>query len=411
MSVPMMSPYRAGLVFSAVRLLTSSFSFVYLLQVGLTVAEVSTARFVQLIALVVLEVPSGVLAARIGPRRTLLAVTLTSAIWLGLMSAVTDLPMLVAAELFNAVSLSLFGGAFEVLLRDTHRAENPIANFAKVQALWIAGASVLGALFATLVSREAAWVLAGVLQAFLLAVLWGDSHRARRLSGNQADPWGVPEAQIRGGSRTGAYVNAARTIRRLTAAQLIAFTAPTLVFDVVLQFWQPIATLAGVPAGSNLALSIISLAVLVSMSAGGAAGEMTRQRWLIPTVAAMVPILAAGVLLNPEYLRVGATIMAVLLLIVSSTALRSRAAFQLTLAVRGDTEVAAFSVVSAVARVMSGLLIVVSGAFLTSVAGVLAVLVILTTLIGIGFLTESRDARLPKHPESPNDVIWRTNEN
>lgn len=372
------SPYRAGLVFSAARLLTSSFSFVYLLGVGLSVSDVSTTRMIQLIALVALEVPCGTLADRIGPRRALLTATLVSALWLGTMAVVSDLPTLIVAELLNALSLSLFSGAFEVLLRDTHQAKNPIANFGKAQALWIAGASLLGALFATVVSRQAAWALAALIQAGLLALLWRDLRRHRPVPATASAP--------RTAAGSGALRTALRTIRALPISFLITFTAPTLVFDVVLQFWQPIVALVGVPADNNLVLVLISLAIMVAMSAGSGAEEMTGRRWLIPAAVVSVPVTAGGILLTEGDIRIVWTLIPIVLLTGASTALRSRAVFQLTQAVRGDAEVAAFSGVSALARVVSGLVIVGVGALLTSAANVAVVMLVLTALISTCFL-------------------------
>lgn len=157
-------------------------------------------------------------------------------------------------------------------------------------------------------------------------------------------------------------------------------------YDVVLQFWQPIATLVGVPADNNLVLVVISLAIMVSMSAGGDAEELTGGRWLIPAAVAAVPVAATGVVLASGYARIGWTLLSILLLMVAATALRSRATFQLTHAVKGDVEVAAFSGVSALTRVVSGVVIVGVGALLTSAGNVAVILLILTALMSVCFL-------------------------
>ena len=70
----------------------------------------------------------------------------------------------------------------------------------------------------------------------------------------------------------------------------------------------------------------------------------------------------------------------------TATALRSRATFQLTHAVKGDVEVAAFSGVSALTRVVSGVVIVGVGALLTSAGNVAVILLILTALMSVCFL-------------------------
>lgn len=373
-----MSPFRAGLIFSSARLLTSSFSFIYLLDRGLSVSDVSTARVIQLIALVVLEVPCGVLADRLGPRWSLLAATLASSLWLGSMAVVVDMPTLITAELLNAVSLSLFSGSFEVLLRDTHRAENPIANFSKIQSLWIAGASILGAIFATIISRQAAWVLAAVIQAALAAALWCGARQPQIASPSSSD--------LAASVRNSDLILILRTIRSLPASLLFTYTAPTLVYDVLLQFWQPIIVLTGVPSESNLVLSLVSLAIMMAMSMGSALEERPTRRWLIPTVIAMAPVAVVGMATTDGIAQPVLALTAIGLLITAAIALRSRATFQLSNAVRGDVEIATFSVVSALARILSGLVILLVGTFLHTATSVPLVIFALAMLTSVSFL-------------------------
>ena len=375
-----LTPYRTGLVFSAARLIPSSFSFIYLLNKGLSLSDVSSARLVQLLALLVLEVPCGVLADRFGPRLSLLISVFASASWLGVMVLVDNLATLIVAELLNAVSLSLFSGSFEILLRDTHKAKNPLANFGKNQSLWIAVASVFGSLFATVVSRQAAWILAAVIQALLFLLLWGDIGRSRR------DSLAVPtyfssgeECELR---------RIFLSVRFVPIGLWIAFTTPTLVFDVLLQFWQPIVVMFGIPSENNVLLVLISLIVMVSMSMGGALEEMAVRRWVIPTAIAVMPLLSMMVFVTDGVPRLFLAVLAICLLVIVSTAMRSRATYQVTQAVRGDVEVTAFSLVSAISRVISGLLIAAVGAFLGSVSSVIVLVLMLTALITICFLVE-----------------------
>lgn len=375
-----LTPYRTGLVFSAARLMPSSFSFIYLLSKGLTLSDVSSARLFQLLALLVLEVPCGALADRFGPRWSLLMSTLASASWLGVMVLVDNLPTLIAAELLNAVSLSLFSGSFEILLRDTHKAKNPLANFGKTQSLWIAVASVFGALFATVVSRQAAWILAAVIQALLFLLLWGDTGRSRR------DSLAVPTYLSSGGEY--ALRRIFLTIQSMPIGLWVTFTTPTLVFDILLQFWQPIVVMFGIPSENNILLVLISLIVMVSMSMGSALEEMAGRRWVIPTAIAVMPLLSMVLFVTDGVPRLFLALLAICLLVIVSTAMRSRATLQVTHAVRGDVEVTVFSLVSAISRVMSGLLIAVVGAFLGSVFSVILLVLTLTILITICFLVE-----------------------
>lgn len=370
-----MSPFRAGLVFSAARMLTSSFSFIYLLDRGLSVSEVSTARVVQLIALVVLEVPCGALADRLGPRWSLLAATLASSLWLGSMALVVDMPTLITAELLNAISLSLFSGSFEVLLRDTHQAKNPVANFGKFQSLWIAGASVLGALFATLVSRQAAWLLAAVIQVALVVLLWRDARRPQPDSSTSLTS-----------ARNGDLVLILRTIRSLPASLFFTFTAPTLVYDILLQFWQPIIVLVGVSSENNLVLVLFSLSIMMAMSMGSALEEIAARRWLIPAVIVTAMVAIVGMAMTGGIIRLVLTLAVICMLILVVTALRSRATFQLVNTVRGDVEIATLSVVSAIARILSGLVILLVGTSLNAADSVLLLVFTITILTGICFL-------------------------
>lgn len=373
MKIPSLSPYHAGLIFSAVRLIPSSFSFIYLLGAGLSVADVSNARLIQILALLALEVPCGVLADRFSPRWSIFMAALASAFWLGVMAVVDNLPTLIVAELLNAISLSLFSGSFEMLLRDTHQAKNPLANFGKAQALWIAVASAFGALFASVVSRQAAWILAAVIQSLLFVILWYDARRHRPTTPSDLEAislQGIVSLRV-----------VFRTIQSLPISLWITFTAPTLVLDILLQFWQPIVVVFGIQSENNLLLLLISLAIMVAMSMGGALEEMPARCWVIPVSVALTPLLVITMLLTVSITRLAIALVVISLLIILSTALRSRAAFQITRSVHGDAEVTAFSLVSAISRVFSGLLIVTVGAFLSTAFSVALIFFAFTGLI------------------------------
>lgn len=368
---PRLAPYWAGLIFSATRLLPSSFSFIYLLGQGLSIADVSNARLIQLIALLLLEVPSGVLADRFGPRWSLLVSAFVSASWLAIMTVVHDFPSLVVAELLNAVSLSLFSGSFEVLLRDTHRAKNPMANFGKAQALWIAAASIVGAIFATVVSRQAAWALAAVIQATLFLWLWWDmrQHRAAPSSTPASAPNAVASLKL-----------CCQVIRLMPARLWVSFVASTLVFDISLQFWQPMIVIQGAPAESNLLLMAISLVLMAAMSMGNALEEMAVRHRAIAGAVLTTPLFLFVMESASGSIRLVFSAITICLLVAVSSALQSRATFLIVHAVRGDAEVTVFSVISALSRVLSGILIVAVGALLT--AG-LSVVVVMTGLLVI----------------------------
>jgi hypothetical protein len=228
------SPFYSGLIFSTARLLPNSFSFAYLLSVGLTVQDVSLARFAQLIALVLFEVPAGVVADRLGSRAAIAAATFSSLAWLTCMSVVSDLPTLVVAELANAASLSLFGGAFEILLRDSYFGQNPIARFAKTQSLWGAASSVVGTALATAVSRQFAWAAAASIQGVLLLLLaYGLLKNRRSVPPRTADSI--------------VTVRALDAMRSFPLSLLVRVTLTTLAYTLILQFWQPLLILAGLP--------------------------------------------------------------------------------------------------------------------------------------------------------------------
>ena len=115
---------------------------------------------------------------------------------------------------------------------------------------------------------------------------------------------------------------------------------------------------------------------------------MAVRRWVIPTAIAVMPLLSMMVFVTDGVPRLFLAVLAICLLVIVSTAMRSRATYQVTQAVRGDVEVTAFSLVSAISRVISGLLIAAVGAFLGSVSSVIVLVLMLTALITICFLVE-----------------------
>ena len=377
--LPQLTPYWAGLVFSAARLIPSSFSFIYLLNQGLTIADVSNARLIQLLALLILEIPCGVLADRFGPRWSLLMSALVSALWLGSMTAVNNFVFLVVAELLNAVSLSLFSGSFEVLLRDTHRAKNPMASFGKAQALWIAFSSVVGAIFASTVSRHAAWLLAAAIQTTLFLLLWRDLRHLRVVS----PPTFTHTANI-----VDVLTSCRRVIRLIHIRVWTSFIAATLVFDISLQFWQPIMVIQGVSSESNLALVLISLALMAAMSMGNALEEMTARHRIMLGAVLVTSLSLAAMISTSGDIRLVFSVLTICLLVVVSSALQSRATFQIVQAVRGEAEVTAFSLISALSRVLSGVWIVAVGAFLSADLSVAIVMTILLVALVCSLFVE-----------------------
>ena len=103
----------------------------------------------------------------------------------------------------------------------------------------------------------------------------------------------------------------------------------------------------GVSSESNLALVLISLALMAAMSMGNALEEMTaRHRIMLGAVLVTSLSLAAMISTSGDICLVF-SVLTICLLVVVSSALQSRATFQIVQAVRGEAEVTAFSLISA----------------------------------------------------------------
>jgi MFS family permease len=378
-------PFYSGLIFSAARLLPNSFSFAYLLSVGLTVQDVSLARFAQLIALVLFEVPAGVVADRLGSRAAITAATFSSLAWLTCMSVVSDLPTLVVAELANAASLSLFGGAFEILLRDSYSGQNPIARFTKTQSLWGAASSVLGTVLATAVSRQFAWAAAASIQGMLLLLLAYGLLKNRR-----SVPPRTTDSIV--------TLRALDAMRSFPLSLLVRVTLTTLSYTLILQFWQPLLILAGLPSDNNLLLLCVSLGSMIAMSAAGGYEEKRPSR-LIP-LAGVIVLAISMVLIGRGTHSVAATAMWVLAGIFIATACDVRSAVLLAETVRGEHEVALFSSTSAIARVVSGVAVFAYGSLVSRTDDLLLPVTCLAGLLIVASLV-SRTVAAPATADTP----------
>ncbi|HEU5106698.1 MAG TPA: MFS transporter [Solirubrobacterales bacterium] len=111
---------------------------VYLSEEGYSLFEISLLQALLNIGMVVGEIPTGVLADRIGRRPLLVAGRLASVLYLGALLLPQEQWLLVGAFAIYGVGLTCISGAEEAMLYEADRAEDPERGFARLVGRYMA---------------------------------------------------------------------------------------------------------------------------------------------------------------------------------------------------------------------------------------------------------------------------------
>ncbi|WP_375613179.1 MFS transporter [Bartonella sp. AP153HLJHH] len=105
-----------GFLFNGIRILTGAFIVFYMLEKGLTLIDIGVIKSFQAFIMMVTDIPLGYFADRKSYKISIVLAAAFAATWLFLMGFSTSFYGFLLAETFNALSLTLIAGAYNVLL-------------------------------------------------------------------------------------------------------------------------------------------------------------------------------------------------------------------------------------------------------------------------------------------------------
>jgi len=241
---------RCAALFNAARMFIGSTSTLYLISKGLSAADVMYLKAVQAAGLLLLEIPLGWWADRVGRKNPIIIGMLCGCAWLGITAAAGQVIWLFVAEIFNAASLALIGAALEAefvdrytdgLSADAHEAAltTGILHFTRLQYQAMAIAAGLGGIVYG-ITPTGTWSSAAILAA-VSAVIFGLVYPSDRPPGAAA----TSHLQPVGAS---AVWRAVASSHRGALSVVIASGLLFASFQISIQYWQ--ISLLDVGAGS-----------------------------------------------------------------------------------------------------------------------------------------------------------------
>lgn len=232
---------RCAALFSAARMFIGATSTLYLISKNISAPDVMYLKGVQAAALLVLEIPLGWWADRVGRKYPIVLGMLAGGAWLATTAAAPSIFWLYVAEVCNAVSLALIAAALQAEFIDrfndsspvdTHEAESlsaGVSYFTRLQFQGMAvGAGVGGVLYGF--SPSGTWWVAAML-AFATAAVFAVFYRPR--SGRHTD--------YARSERHGPALNLWATLRSSHKGTVTVVSVSGLLyasFQVSIQYWQ-----------------------------------------------------------------------------------------------------------------------------------------------------------------------------
>ncbi|MEZ8099085.1 MFS transporter [Vibrio bivalvicida] len=260
-----------GTLFASSRMLIGAISAVYMLNHGLSLTEVGIVKTIQAASIFVLDIPLAYSADKFSRKLSVVLSALFGSIWLWLMSIGDSLTTFGVAEFFNAVSLSLIGGAFFAYLVDCSREEKSntpikdiLARYNKYQFFGVAVSGFVGAIiFGD--NNPAVWQIAASL--CLLLTVTGifflpkdnttNNHSTSKKSSLKSDFQKI---------QSHLYLN-----RVPLGSAMLAILAISVFYQVLIQYWQPFST-SGLDFNTDLplvyAFTFFVIQILQSLSSG-----------------------------------------------------------------------------------------------------------------------------------------------
>lgn len=238
-----------GVVFNSCRMLIGATSAMFLLSKGMSLTEVGAMKTLQAIVILFADIPLGYFADKKSRKGSILASMLLASMWLFTTAIGDSKPMLYLAEVFNALSIALLGGAFTAYLLDIAKFEKNECNhsilgkYQKYQFLSMGIAALLGSSFVS-INSNIMWNFSAIaiLGLFCIAyfILPQDSSviRADKAKSSFLEDVRAMKKNLL------LYKNQFKNI-------LFQLLLASTTYQILIQFWQPLSDLESLNIGTT----------------------------------------------------------------------------------------------------------------------------------------------------------------
>ncbi len=267
-----------GLLFTGSRMLTGGYSAIYLLSRGISLQELAWLKGLQALVILVMDLPFGYLADKYSRKAAVIFGVACGAVWLGCWAHSPTVAWIYCGEIFNALSQASFNGAYDALLVDAYKCAKGrradvtpfLGRVSQYNFLAMAAAGAIGAASGRTDSPLFWWIGAFLLAAQVLFL----SPFLRSVPGSPGHPRARLSADI------SVVVGIVRT-QHIKAFFLAAILSGTC-YQLLLQYWQPIAAVSlGQSKGAVIYSALFVALLLVQASSGRIARQWLRKMPLL----------------------------------------------------------------------------------------------------------------------------------
>lgn len=217
-------------VFVGLRISIGGTSALFLLSKGISLQELGLIKSVQAFTILIIDVPLAYVADKYSRSLSIVLSVLFSSIWLFTTALADSLPLLMVAEVFNALSIALFNGAFIAHLLDKtpkNQTTPVIARLTKVQHLFMSFSALITPFFITDVASNKLWLIVSALMFVLFVV-------SLKIIGLEKTKYDVKDT-----IKIKFLLTYLKNIP-LNKMYIFALIVFSLCYQVLIQYWQPI---------------------------------------------------------------------------------------------------------------------------------------------------------------------------
>jgi len=243
-----------GVIFNSTRMLIGATSAMFLLANGISLIELGILKTLQAVIILLLDIPLAYFADRYSKKLSITLGVISGGIWLILTGLAQSNEIFYVAEVFNALSMVFIGGAFMAYLVNSAKRlsdsdntiHNVLSKYQKIQFIAMGIAALIGSFLFSIESKQI-WLIAGgtSLALALLGVLLLPKDRDNEDLAHNKNSFVEDLSNIRIGLKTLKANSPSLIIYMLTIASI---------FQVLIQYWQPIASPTQELIAANLGL-------------------------------------------------------------------------------------------------------------------------------------------------------------
>ena len=235
-----------GVAISSVRMITGAFSVIYIINKGLSLSDIGMLKAIQAFIILFSDIPISYIADKHSRKFSICSSIFFSTIWLFVMVYANSFFFFALAEILNAISLSLLGGAFIAYLIDHQNTKKKddikikVSHYHQWQFFFMGVSAFLGAAF-TQINSSTVWFVSALLMfvVFILSLYLPDDRKPVNKRNVKFSFKGIKEKLFE------EIINDFETLKILLNQKLLLkqivliLVVSTFSYQVIIQYWQP----------------------------------------------------------------------------------------------------------------------------------------------------------------------------